>query len=230
MSGTNSASATAILATPRTLITASATPRKWLPVSPMKTRAGGRLNTRKPQQQPISAPLRMITPFCTSPGPWTRLTAASISTVATMPTTPAATPSEPSRRLIDTSMPSTKIAVIGAGQPAELDQRRAVATGDREEVDGDPEHGHQHPGAELDGQLGVPGEVEDVVDEHRDGDRRGDRHHLPAVRDRAAEHQQRHREAAEERDAAEPRRRPGGAGGGPRRARRPRPPAAPPRW
>jgi len=85
----------------------------------MKTRAGGRLKTRKPQQQPISAPLITMTPFWTSPGAWTRLTAASIRTVATMATTPAATPSEPSRKLIDTCMPRTNTAVIGAAsQPS----------------------------------------------------------------------------------------------------------------
>jgi len=57
-----------------------------------------------------------MTPFCT---PWLgprRLIAASSSTPATMATTPAATPSEPSRRLIDVCMPTIHTTVIGAAR------------------------------------------------------------------------------------------------------------------
>jgi hypothetical protein len=49
--------------------------------------------------------------------------------------------------------------------------------------DRDPEHDGQHAGTDLDGELATPGEVEDVVDGHRDGDRTGDGEHLPAIGD-----------------------------------------------
>ena len=105
ISGTRMESPTATLAMPTMVMAARTTPRKWLPVSPMKVRAGGRLKTRNPAHTPISAPPSITTPDWTSPGATIRLIAASTATMATIPTTPAATPSAPSRKLIETLHP-----------------------------------------------------------------------------------------------------------------------------
>ena len=117
-SGTSSDRATASLATPRMVMVPTATPRKWLPESPMITRAGWKLKTRKPTQQPISAPLITMTSLCTGACGPTRLIAASSSTTATMPTTPAAAPSTPSMRLMEICSPVIQATVIGSATQA----------------------------------------------------------------------------------------------------------------
>src|SRR5579884_3673715 len=133
-SGTSRDSATASLATPRMVIMPRATPRKWLPLSPMKVRAGLKLKTRKPAQQPISAPVRTITSLCAfSVGP-RRLIAASSSTPATIVTTPAATPSTPSSRLIEVCMPTNQTTVTGSAMMERLSTLAAWPPGSATKV------------------------------------------------------------------------------------------------
>ena len=84
-----------------------------MPESPMNTRAGGRLKTRNPRQQPITAPHRITTPPCTSLVEM-RLIAASRQMPATIATTPAATPSAPSSKLTETCIPTSQTTVTGA--------------------------------------------------------------------------------------------------------------------
>src|SRR2546422_466256 len=64
ITGAARANPTATFATPRMEIMPSATPRKWAPESPMKTRAGGKLKSRNPTQHPASAPLSCTTFSC----------------------------------------------------------------------------------------------------------------------------------------------------------------------
>ena len=68
ISGTRMERPTATLAMPTMVMAASTTPRKWLPVSPMKVRAGGRLKIRNPAHTPIRAALSITTPDWSIPG------------------------------------------------------------------------------------------------------------------------------------------------------------------
>src|SRR5713226_3395216 len=93
--GTASAYTTAPFATDSTEMAARVKPRKWLPASPMNTRAGCRLKSRKPTQAPIRAPARItMSHFC-------KVMAATRMVPATIATTPAARPSTPSRKVDD---------------------------------------------------------------------------------------------------------------------------------
>ena len=74
----------------------------------MKILAGWKLKIRKPRQAPASAAER-ITTFSSLP----LLIAAAARIPATMATTPAASPSTPSRRLIVFCIPSSQNSVSG---------------------------------------------------------------------------------------------------------------------
>src|SRR4029077_2456925 len=58
---------------------------------------------------------------------------------------------------------------------------------------------------DLDDQLAAPREVKDIVKRHRNRDRSGDGHRLPAIRDRSTEDRDCDSEAEEQRDAAKAR-------------------------
>src|ERR1700694_5964628 len=171
MRGTSRDRPTTIFATPRIVMTASATARKWLPASPMNTRAGGRLKTRKPTQQPRRAPLMTMTPVCRSPGRWMRLIAARGQTPDTIGRPEDTTPPHDSdppcghpvgpvqevHRHLHAEDPRDRHR---RRQPAELEDAGTMYAGDGDKRDRHAEQRDQHARADLDDQLAAPREVE----------------------------------------------------------------------
>ena len=101
------------MATPAMEMTASAVPRKCEPESPMKMRAGAKLKRRKPPHTPARPAASCTTSV------WCVPAAAKTRVTATMSTTPAASPSTPSRKLTVFCMPMIQNRLIGtASQPS----------------------------------------------------------------------------------------------------------------